>query len=705
MYSRCNSSRRVVSQTTILTVVVLVCHIINVCLSSHPPHDFFNKQDIANVETLIKSKYDANTGCFNGNLKDTHLAIATINKFKLLSSFVNSVKPNICAYAKEGFTLNKIESIYYSSAITSVLGCLPTSLSEKVVNEISSALNSDNLYDLVYGVWSVAILKKQNINIDIDDTDLTSATTAIIELLDQEYGTWFLEKNQEEGSPYFTGIALSALGQVASYLEDSSELSPVFEAIPVLLQSTDDSDAESPLFFRHTDPSISSLVTTSFLIQGLSEIAAASSEDIDIDDKSVELIASFLTSQKYVLSIEDAHAVMFGLNAVNSGAFKRPLVVTLSNTQIYATKDKDRDTDIKVKVTDIWGNPPGTARVFLVRAYQSGKEDIALLSNQEITSLKDEKNTYSFDFLAARPDPGSYVLEFRVLPTEQSEYVTITSAQRRVQVVAAVGLTDGTISVSDNADRDQQGKVYSFEQEKQLKNGLDLKSNNFLLISFKVRNTVSGRSVSVHQTFVKITNTQTKQTTFYVVPQEGQTYTLQLSVAKLGTKFGYESGDYTIELIIGDSFISTSLRWVLAKATITFESKSQQSTRAVVVDPFAPLPVIEHKFRPAALRAPEYMTNIFTLLVLIPLVLLIVAFLRFGANISNYPTRGLLPLYSLFFVGGYGSMLGLIVIYWLSLKLFTAVGYTVLLSIPTIFFGNLVLHSYAQQRDHKVKTN
>jgi len=72
---------------------------------------------------------------------------------------------------------------------------------------------------------------------------------------------------------------------------------------------------------------------------------------------------------------------------------------------------------------------------------------MALLSNQEVSLVEKEKNLYSLDFLAARPDRGAYVLEFRVIPQEkQNEYQAITSTLRRVQV-AAVGLTDGFVLV------------------------------------------------------------------------------------------------------------------------------------------------------------------------------------------------------------------------------------------------------------------
>jgi len=266
-----------------------------------------------------------------------------------------------------------------------------------------------------------------------------------------------------------------------------------------------------------------------------------------------------------------------------------------------------------------------------------------------------------------------------------------------------VSLSDGSISISDHADRDLHGKVSSFEQGKTIKQELELKAHQHVYISFKLRNVASGRSVLAHQTFVKITNTINKESLYFVVPHTGQAYDLHLSVTKLAPKFNYGSGLYGIEILVGDSFISSSFRWVVAKVNITLDGNASVSHE--VVDPFTAQPIIEHKFRAAAVHAPEYMTNIFTILVLIPAAFLIIGIFRVGGNFSNFPTSGLVPIYALLFVACIGSLLGLIVVYWFSLKLFTALGYMFTIGVPTIFVGNQVLHYYAQQRDHKkIKT-
>jgi len=245
-------------------------------------------------------------------------------------------------------------------------------------------------------------------------------------------------------------------------------------------------------------------------------------------------------------------------------------------------------------------------------------------------------------------------------------------------------------------------KAIPFEQGKTIKQTLEIKGHQHIYITFKLRNVASGRSVLAHQTFVKISNTKTKDSAYFVVPHSAQTYDLRLNVAKLASKYNNATNStYEIELLIGDSFISSSFRWVVAKANILFDPKSIVVTPHE--DPFTPLPVIDHKFRPAAATAPEYMSNIFIVLVILPIFVLIFGIFKIGGNLKNFPRGGLISIYALLFVVGIGLMLGLTVIYWYKLKLFTAIGYELTVGVPTLFFGTQVLYYYAQQREQVKK--
>jgi len=223
---------------------------------------------------------------------------------------------------------------------------------------------------------------------------------------------------------------------------------------------------------------------------------------------------------------------------------------------------------------------------------------------------------------------------------------------------------------------------------------IDVGPRQHLFVTFKLKNVASGKPVSTHQAFLKFTQQKTKKITYFVIPYSSSQYELRVDITQNSKKFNYVSGTYSVELLVGDSYIDKSIRSVIAEVEIKFDGESKPDP----LSPFEPLPVIEHIFRAKNIEASESMANIFTILVILPLGFLVIGSLRAGANFNNYPTSGLTPIFTFIFIGGLELMLSLIVIYWFYLKLFTALTYLTIIGIPTVFFGNQVLRYYAEQR-------
>jgi hypothetical protein len=383
---------------------------------------------------------------------------------------------------------------------------------------------------------------------------------------------------------------------------------------------------------------------------------------------------------------------LVGLEAVNSNVFKRPLVVSLVNSKIYATKEKDRETNVLVRITDVFGKFTIPVKVFLVRAFRSGKEDISLMSNQEISPVPNQQNIYSLDFLAARPDPGTFNLEFRVVPLDKTEqFQTVSSAVRRLQVVAAIGLSEGQLEI---IEQDRSIVAQSFQQGETIKSEFIMKGSQTLSISFRLKNLVNTRPVQAHQVFLKFTHQTSQQSKYFIVDNNGQTYDVKLINKKIGQKLNNVNGTYDMELLIGDSFVSSSFRWVVARISFRFEGKTVAGD---IQNIYAVLPPINHNFRPAANLAPEILTYIFTVLVMLPFIIFIASVYRLGGIMNSIP-GDFTFISAVIFELGIGSLFCLILLYWFSLTLFTALSYGTLIAVPTIFFGKEVLKYNAQLR-------
>ncbi|KAI0208718.1 Dolichyl-diphosphooligosaccharide--protein glycosyltransferase subunit 2 [Lamellibrachia satsuma] len=157
-------------------------------------------------------------------------------------------------------------------------------------------------------------------------------------------------------------------------------------------------------------------------------------------------------------------------------------------------------------------------------------------------------------------------------------------------------------------------------------------------------------------------------------------------------EFGYLSGQYSMELIVGDAVIQNPLSWIVADVNLKFSDSAQLSPDKV--DRFKPKPEIKHMFRVADKRPSNFISNIFTVMALVPLLLLLVLWIKIGVNMSNFP----FSLSAIGFHVGLAAIFGLYYLYWVQLNMFETLRYLGFIGIPTFLFGNRLLSSIAAKR-------
>jgi oligosaccharyltransferase complex subunit delta (ribophorin II) len=199
--------------------------------------------------------------------------------------------------------------------------------------------------------------------------------------------------------------------------------------------------------------------------------------------------------------------------------------------------------------------------------------------------------------------------------------------------------------------------------------------------------------MTAHQAFIRFTNQKSKQEIIFVAEPDGSsTYKFDLDVGAKVKDFNYMSGKYTMDLIVGDAIIQNPFSWTVADAHLTFPEgagggKDDQYR-------YSKKPEIEHQFQVPEKRPPAVVSNVFTVIVLSPLLLLLILWLKIGINISNFP----MSLSAVGFHVGLAAIFGLYYLYWVSLNMFDTVRYLGLLGIPTFLFGNRLLSGIAGKR-------
>jgi len=161
-------------------------------------------------------------------------------------------------------------------------------------------------------------------------------------------------------------------------------------------------------------------------------------------------------------------------------------------------------------------------------------------------------------------------------------------------------------------------------------------------------------------------------------------------------------------LLIGDAFVINPTTWEVGTVQIIFPSRLS-SANVLRTDPhslhdtYVKQNTINHKFRDPEKLPPQAVSYLFTLLVLLPILLLFYGFSAAGANLSDFPSSSKHVWFAFGFQIMIGALLGLLVLYWFYLNLFPALKFLAVLSIPTILFGQKALHHLAQQHS-KQKT-
>jgi len=212
------------------------------------------------------------------------------------------------------------------------------------------------------------------------------------------------------------------------------------------------------------------------------------------------------------------------------------------------------------------------------------------------------------------------------------------------------------------------------------------------MLRFSIREEASKQPITAHQTFVRLTNIKTKQEVIFVAEEEagGSVYKFDLDVGAKSKDFKNLSGKYTMDLIIGDAVIENPISWTVAEVQLTFHD-DPIIPATTTHSAYAMKPEIVHMFREPEKRPPAVVSNFFTGLVLVPLLLLFILWLKLGANISNFP----FSLSALGFHACVTAIFALYLCYFIHLTMFQTLRYLGLIGIPTFLFGHKLLSGIA----------
>nr|KAG5694813.1 hypothetical protein BaRGS_019190 [Batillaria attramentaria] len=404
--------------------------------------------------------------------------------------------------------------------------------------------------------------------------------------------------------------------------------------------------------------------TTKFFENIEDVIAQADEVDEKYVQDKVAKLANYFLSRKHVHQLKAACQFVSVIKTLTDNKFHIPIAVSLASSVAVS----QAEPVVKVRVTNLMGGDLGQLTVTADSARHLGDEAI-VLSKKQLTASSADKSLYELNLMEAKPARGFYRLTVSVAPKKaDSRLIGTAGAEVEVKVTTRVSVENVEIGV---ADRDQMAaaRTTKLVHPNKAQVPLEADSHQKILMRFALKDRLTGKLMTAHQTFVRLTNLKTKQEIIFVSEADNSlTNKFDLDVGASAKDFGYQSGKYSIELIVGDAIIENPFSWTLADVELTFPEGS--STKSETQNQYSKKPEIKHLFREPEKRPPGAVSMTFTILVLVPLLILLL----------------LVPIFALYYC------------YWTNLNMFQTLRYLGILAIPTFLFGNRLLSGIASKR-------
>ncbi|XP_071854727.1 dolichyl-diphosphooligosaccharide--protein glycosyltransferase subunit 2-like isoform X2 [Apostichopus japonicus] len=564
-----------------------------------------------------------------------------------------------CSYLKSNIDTSDIQSIYHATSAAKALGNCKIALGAGQETLTASLSESAEVADLFFAVSTQSAL-----GLPIKSADIVKALDTGLKRDDSILGTSY------------------AL-HIASQLSKETNVDKYFELIEDIVAQADTIDDKYLQF--------DNLQQASVFVTGAYTLATKVNKKPLITDEQAVQLANYILTRKATQTIRNAYLVVAALKSFSGNTFQVPVAFSLSGSMAISKEDPF----VKVGVSDVMSKSLGKLTV-KASSVVGREDDETLASNQAFAATKDE-TIYQLDLMKSKPSPGFYIIQLAAAAAggkPAPHLIGLTDGEVTVKVTTQVSISNVEISV---VDREQSitAKTVKATFPTKSKSTLDADVHQNVVIKFTLADK-SGAVLQAHQTFIRVFNVKSNQeVTFTADSDSADVYKFTLDIAESGKDFfNQQSGKYTVDLIVGDAIIQNPFIWNVIDINLKFPDVGQ-TDEDDKPSQYSKKPNLEHMFRVPEKRPPVAVSTAFTGLVLLPLAILVILWIKLGANIKNFS----FSLSALGFHGGLGAIFGLLYCYWAYLTMFATLRYLAAIGIFTFLCGNRLLRSIAETKN------
>jgi len=562
----------------------------------------------------------------------------------------------VCEQVKKALKVDDVDSLFYASSIVSILKVktkceVSWGKADSVLKSLlSTDSNSAQLYRAVTALKNIGSVVDANVVLPLCDAVLKA-----------------------DDSP----LSHAYVFYVASLLP-TANIGKIQDLIEDVLAQADEVDEK----FLQFD---SGLFASAVVIDSAYQLSTAATAAAPLTDEKTLKFANYFLSRKHSQTVKEMFAVIAVLRTLTVNKYHVPVAVTLASQMSVSINNPH----VQVRVCDLLGRGLGALTVTADTARHLG-DDAVVLSKKPFTVSASDQTVYDLELLKVKPDSGFYRIVVSI-STQQTDkkLIGLSAAEVEVKVIARVVVENAEVSV---ADREHTSAQKATKLEMPNKVQLEADYHQRLMMKFSLKDAATGKMLSAHQTFVRLTNTKTQQEVIFVAEDDGTgVHRFDLDVGGKSKDFNNLSGKYSMQLIVGDAVIENPITWHLADVQLTFGDDVVSTSDQYR---YSKKPEIKHMFREPEKRPAAVVSNLFTVLAVLPVILLLVLWLMVGANLSNFTFSPATIGFHL----GIAAIFALYGCYFLSLNMFSTLRYLALIGLPTFLFGNKLLSGIAARR-------
>uniref|UniRef100_A0A8R1DMB4 Dolichyl-diphosphooligosaccharide--protein glycosyltransferase subunit 2 n=1 Tax=Caenorhabditis japonica TaxID=281687 RepID=A0A8R1DMB4_CAEJA len=269
-------------------------------------------------------------------------------------------------------------------------------------------------------------------------------------------------------------------------------------------------------------------------------------------------------------------------------------------------------------------------------------------------------------------------------------------------ILAVVGLGLGFASAQEAAIKNFRAGILTKDQQptaenlktlplfSKLPSDLSADALQRLYVTFDVNEKAGGAVAKPQQVFLRFEAENGDDAVFTLNADRQGSY-VHDSVLRTASKlFHNVVGKFKLHLIVADAALKNPVNWYFGNIVLDRLSHEELLPKSKQVH-YEPLKEITHVFRQPEKRPSAVISDLFTVICLLPLLILFALWFKIGINFEEAPLSLWVPIFHFGLLG----IFGLYFFFWIQFDMFETLRYLAFLGFFTFLAGNRVLRSLA----------